>query len=79
MYGIDTAGILNMKGVVGATVVLLIFVVCAVLMAKSKRPDGKMAFLSRLIDATQQNDDDASDAKTAAHPRDPGGRGSMNH
>jgi len=57
MHGMALVGTLDIKAVVGATAILLLCGIC-VLMARSKRPDGKMSFLLELIDATQQNDDD---------------------
>ena len=56
-------GTLNIESVVGAIAILLLCGIC-VLMARSKRPDGKMSFLLKLIDATQQNDDDTHQMQT---------------
>jgi len=57
-------GTLDTESVVGAIAILLLCGIC-VLMARSKRRDGKMSFLLELIDATQQNDDDTDQTKPA--------------
>lgn len=44
----------DVRGVVVAGAALVICCICVALMAKSRRPDGKMAFLLRLISATQR-------------------------
>ncbi len=47
----------DVRGVFIAGAALVIFFVCVALMAKSRRPDGKMSFLLGLISATQQHPD----------------------
>lgn len=65
---------MDLAGTVIVATALLGCGVCAVLMSRSRRPDGKMAFLLGLIDGTQQKDDEANSAKTA-EPAPVGPRG----
>lgn len=75
MHGMALVGTLDLEIVVGAIGILLLCGIC-VLMARSKRPDGKMSFLLDLIDATQQNDDDTDQVQEAepgpVHPAESG-------